>query len=1072
MTFDQGPGIPLELARQSESFVGREWALAEIESWYLSDEPSLIVTADPGVGKSALAVRLSQISRGEAPATKELGPGWLHAWHFCQAHRFTSLNIRGVLEQVAGQLCTTLPGYAETVARHAPATTITINQAFTGSVQNSTVIGINQLVLPDAEPDELLHRLLRQPLAALAAKVVVLFDAVDETEEQLGGPHTLARLLSTLRADPVPGLRLVLTTRNGYTAERFAQGKQLRLRDDEPTGSGDLLIYLRARLHDRRIANATHLAELIADAADSNFLFATLAASEDAERLRRIALGELTLPHGLVDLYSGFLRRQVTADPGRWREVIRPVLGLLVQSRGNGFTRTQLARISGLCESAVDDALELCAPYLRGSWPDGPFFPFHGSLRDHLRSASRHGVYARESTERIVAAFRADGTDPHGVEHLLGYLADRVRLVAPDTGGRPIAEHGRWVTGEPPGLQALHELEEAVTDCDHLSARVASTGVDRLLDEITTLHRLFPSNPVLGAIRGVLGRQAHNLRDTDCGPTSSFTTQQLLYECAVSGHSGLCRSQGHAREPVITTLWSTTSANARLLSHTLATSECAANAVAMSKDGTRTALSGFTFQGNDMHSIVQLFDTETGSMIRSLSADGNTNKVFSLRFSDNGRQLTALRVDRTGTVWDLSSGAGRALVLDEFIDLERANAAIRWRPPYALLEHVVPPGADELIVAVTPDQRYAAVTMHPRTSVTVWDLANHTELGRYEAELVRSLAISPDGRWVVVGSALGGTHVLSPLSPAPRISFNGHRGSVHMATLRGRHAATAGNDGSMKIWDVPTGRVLRTMDSPSGAADTAALALDDEADLCVAGTHSGSATLYDASLSLQMRPLMVCGTPCDENWRTRAGARKEALPPVGTGDCCPREHWPTRVNDRHGSPVSALDISPDGHRVVTGTLNGVVRVWDTATGDLVREVTRGGQLVRAARFTPEGDHLITVAQLGGLYRSWWVGVEEWSLATGDVTRVLWPDGTAPYFRLPDDAVVSALTRDGRYLATGDRSGAITVHDLAARERVSRLVLHGAITCLAFDGLRLLAGTANGDVTLADVRVNA
>lgn len=129
------------------------------------------------------------------------------------------------------------------------------------------------------------------------------------------------------------------------------------------------------------------------------------------------------------------------------------------------------------------------------------------------------------------------------------------------------------------------------------------------------------------------------------------------------------------------------------------------------------------------------------------------------------------------------------------------------------------------------------------------------------------------------------------------------------------------------------------------------------------------------------------------------------------------------------------------------------------TGDLIREVTRGGDQVRALRFTSDGDRLTTVAQ---------AGVEEWTLDTGELTQAGWPADIHPR-HLPVDGTVAALTRDGRYLAAGHKSGTITVHDLLARKQVGRLVLHGAITCLSFDGMWLLAGTANGDVTVADGR---
>ncbi|MET9558689.1 hypothetical protein [Streptomyces sp. NPDC006645] len=1058
MTFDKVPRIPAELAGQSYSFVGREWALAEIASWYETAEPLLVISAEPGVGKSALAVRLGRISLGGVPSPQGLGQGWLHAWHFCQAQRFGSLDIRGVLEQVAGQLCATLPGYAEAVAYRTSATSVVINQEFTGPVHNSTVTGIDRLVLPEAEPRQLLDTLFRQPLSELEANVVILFDAVDETEEQIGVARTLAWLLSTLRTDPIPGLRLVLTTRNGPTAERFNHGRRLRLREDEPTGTHDVQTYLQGRLHKRGIADSTLLAQLIANAADGNFLYATLAASEDAGWLGLLASGEHALPHGLADLYDSFLDRQVTAHPGRWRDVIRPVLGLLVQSRGNGFTRRQLTRLSGLRQSSVDDALEICAPYLRSSRPEGPFLPFHGSLREHLRSESPHGIYPLESTERITETFRADATGPHGVEHLLGYMADRVRLTAPGPDGAYIAEHSRQEQG------ALRELEQTVTDCGYLSARITATGVDSILNEITALHGLHPENAVLGAMRGVLGRQAHNLRNEELERGTSFTTQQLQHECSVSGHSSLLRHRVPEHEPIVETLWSAASENCRLLSHTLATGEFHVEAVAMSMDGTRTALCGRTWKESDGPSI-HVFDTKTGSTIRELAPTENGMMVWSLRFSDDSRYLTALRVDRTGVVWDVASGTAEPLQPDE---VQSVSQPIDL-PPYAMPKKGTGPmELAELSAAVTPDRRYAAVYESASGSVLMWDLANRTMLGIFAARLATNLAISPDGRWVIVGSAIGGAHVLSPLSPAPRLSLDGHRGSVRAASLSGDHAATLGNDGDLKIWDAASGD-LRTVYAPPDSGREGALASDGEGSLCVVGSDNGSARLHDLRRRSVRRPFMVAGVPCDDNWRTREGARDEALPPVGAGDC-PRVHWPTRLNDRDGSPVSALDLSTDGRRIATGTLNGVVRVWDADSGDLVREVTRGGHLVRTVRFTPDGDHIITVAQLGGIYRHRWLGVEEWSVNTGELTRVLWPDNKHKPFPLPDDDLVASVTRDGRYLATGHNNGTVTIHDLADRERVGHVVLHGAITCLAFDGLRLLAGTANGDVTLGEVRL--
>lgn len=853
----------------------------------------------------------------------------------------------------------------------------------------------------------------------------------------------------------------MLTTRSGPTAEYFSHGRQLRLRDDEPAAAHDVLTYLQDRLRERRVADSAFVARLIAHAADGNFLYAILAASEDAEWLRLLASGKHVLPRGLADLYARFLERQVTADPRWWQEVIRPVLGLLVQSRGNGFTWRQLARLSSLHQSAVDDALELCAPYLRGPWPDGPFRPFHGSLREHLRSESRHGIYPRESTERIVSAFRADVADPHGVKHLLSYMADRVRFVPSAADADRAAERRGQQSRE------VRELEESICGCDYLAARVAATGADSLLKEISALHEPLPESSVLGAVHGVLSRQAHNLRGAESVPMASFIAQQLLYECAASGNSGLLRPPVIHHELFIATLWSAASGNARLLSHTLASAEYSVEAATVSEDGTRAALCGDKRHDNEGKKTVRVFDMETGAKIREFALPGNGMRVFSLRFSDEGRRIIAQRIDQTGVACDLSTGTGEPLLPDEFTEIHPLTQMTEL-PAYIAGGWPPPSNFDDWIIAITPDRRYAAICTDARESVSVWDLVHRTMLGQFTAELVRYLAISPDGRRVVVGSAFGGAHVLSPLSPAPRLTLDRHRGSVRTASLRGGHAATAGNDGELKIWAGGTGRPLQTMSTASSSGRVEALAVDDEATRCVVGTSSGDAVVFDLHRRELVRLIMIGGTPCDERWQTRAGACDEALPPVGAADC-PREYWPERVNSRHGSPVSALDISPDGRHVATGTLNGVVRVWEVDTGNLVREVTRGGDLVRAVKFSPDGSHLITVAQLGGYFRPRWEGVEKWSLDTGRLTQVVWPAETHPHFSLPSDDGVAAISRDGRYLATGHTSGAITVYDLVAGEQVGRLILHGAITCMSFDGTQLLAGTANGDVTLTEMR---
>ena len=57
------------------------------------------------------------------------------------------------------------------------------------------------------------------------------------------------------------------------------------------------------------------------------------------------------------------------------------MLGLIAVAQGDGLTRTQLAAISG---KEVEQPLRVCAQYLVGELPEGPFQVFHKSFADFL----------------------------------------------------------------------------------------------------------------------------------------------------------------------------------------------------------------------------------------------------------------------------------------------------------------------------------------------------------------------------------------------------------------------------------------------------------------------------------------------------------------------------------------------------------------------------------------------------------------------------------------------------------------------------------------------------------------
>jgi cytochrome c len=266
----------------------------------------------------------------------------------------------------------------------------------------------------------------------------------------------------------------------------------------------------------------------------------------------------------------------------------------------------------------------------------------------------------------------------------------------------------------------------------------------------------------------------------------------------------------------------------------------------------------------------------------------------------SGGALASAGFDQSMIVWDPEAG--------------RARAVVRWHAGAVNALAPLPGGG---FASAGEDGRIALWPARPGSRPDRV-LEGHTEP-------VVALALSPDGRQLA-SAAWDGTARLWDLASGAARVLEGHRGNVNGVAFRPDGAvATAGFDGTLRLWPAGEARVLAEFGLPLNTL----VALPD-------------GTLATGSVDGTLRLV----SPAGEVREVQAGAR----------------------------PIVALAAAPDGSVVAAGSLGGSVTLWEVASLRLRHTLEGPGLPVWSAAFAADGRTLWT----GGTDRR----VRRWDAATG------------------------------------------------------------------------------------------
>ena len=355
-----------------------------------------------------------------------------------------------------------------------------------------------------------------------------------------------------------------------------------------------------------------------------------------------------------------------------------------------------------------------------------------------------------------------------------------------------------------------------------------------------------------------------------------------------------------------------------------------------------------------------------------------------------------------------------------------ANATL----PFSLIVNV---GHRETLenIAYTPKGDIALSRDHDG-AVKMWDAATARLLRTVQlGEGSAVLAISPDGRlgagksnedivlWDLASGRIQQTFRKPMATP-------GYFYDVSDLAFDAQGSRLLAVDGNIRIWDVRSGTLIRTLTAPNIYASSAIFLPDQRS---VVSVGSSVIAFWDAETGKLLRKVSL---PAGSVFRTafsRDGAylavsdydkKVVLIYEVATGKLL------RRLSGFAGE--TAIAFSPDGHRLATGD-NSLIKIWDVSSGAALQSFVASPANIFSLTFSPDGKRLVS----GGSDKQ----VGFWDVETGHAI------GAAA--SQTGDAFAVAESPDGNYLLSGSAGVARATGLIPRRRSRKRPSVSGAWT---------------------------
>jgi WD40 repeat protein len=384
---------------------------------------------------------------------------------------------------------------------------------------------------------------------------------------------------------------------------------------------------------------------------------------------------------------------------------------------------------------------------------------------------------------------------------------------------------------------------------------------------------------------------------------------------------------------------------------------------------------------------------------------GHSDGVNAVAMMPNGQQIVSASMDHTLKVWDLT----------------RLSSNNRdFNQPYVSHQDTI----HELVITPNGER---VVSASEDNTLKIWDVASghlqHTLRGH--TNVVCAVAVTPDGKQIVSASSDETLKIWDVAEGILLRTLAGHHGFVKDVAIipSSKMAISASNDHTLKIWQLDSGREIMTLAGHPAAVTAVVVTPDGRKAISTtrdSAERSKAVTVWDLQAGKELYPLTGIGlggrygsnigdfgrilvTPDGLHLITVKGSHELMVWDLASEvEVCTISAPQTR---EFHHIFEAIISTYDSQQIITGSTDGIIRLWNIASGEELRSFAGHLASVTTLALMPEGDRLVSASLDQTL--------KVWDLDSGELVTHFSGDGGFTACAVAPDGTIIAGESSGK-----------------------------------------------------------